>query len=657
MLGRVFSDHLWSVFLLLLAGSTSTATSSTAPPPVEAFQALPAEIDVALSPDGHRVAWFDQRQAQARVIMFDVLKGKAERVLAIPERANGQHLYWNDNSTLLILVCALPKEGLASSSRKEHCYFLAADAGGGPVRGMPGGGELLEAQFVRGYLTKPHTVMMSTYGPCKSAVGRCLLEVDTQTGKSTVIKVGNQFTGRFIVDRDGRPVAREDWDWHKREYRVFALSNDTDDSIREIFHTSDVEQPHIRELVSDGTALVLLAANGRTHQAAWALPLDGSPLRLLAEDPEADITVTYPDRYTGQTVGVYASGSERKVHWLQALAQHRYEVLERSFPGQPVQVYDWTADGSRTIALVSGPSKPPVYYLVDFSTHRADIVAEEFPALSGVQLGEVKEIKYRARDGTLIPAYLTVPPGEHAGTYPLVVLPHDGPAQRDYYLFNPAVQFLATRGYAVLQPEYRGSSGFGHAFAEAGYRQWGGLMQDDVTDGVRSLIDQEVADPHRICIVGDGAGGYSGYVALAGAAFTPDLYACAVSVDGITDLPTLMTELVPDRFRFVSSAQTAWSERIGGPTDPMLGIKSPINSINSIKASLLIAYGSGLVPTEQSKRMIGALRAAGKKVTVVEVPGGQSWHENTDTRILVYREIERFLAEHLQGGTAARSRQ
>jgi dipeptidyl aminopeptidase/acylaminoacyl peptidase len=640
---------------VLLAAATSAETINTAPPPVEAFATLAAQTEVALTPDGHRLAWIDQQQAQPRVVMFDVLTRKTARVLAVPRRVDLEGLYWNDNATLLIEVCAMQKDRLLTfyglpgfdNGTSRHCYIIAADVSGGPIRNLPSEGEFSEARFLQGNLTKPHTVIMSTYGPCKSAVGRCLLEVDTQTGKGTVIKVGNRFTLRFIVDRDGRPVAREDWDWQKHEYRVFALFNDMEDGIREIFHTKDTEQPRLRELLPDGSALVLLAANGHSHRAAWAVPLDGSPMKLLAEDPDADITITYADRYTGATVGVYESGSKGKVRWLEAAAEHRYEVLERAFPGQPVQVYGWTADGTKTIALVSSPSRPPIYYLVDFTSQRADIVAEEFPALAGVQLGEARQITYRARDGTSIPAYLTMPPAKPTGASPLVVLPHDGPNERDYFLFSYLAQFLATRGYVVLQPQFRGSEGFGEAFRVAGYRQWGGLMQDDVTDGVKAMIEQGVADPHHICIVGSGSGGYSGYVALAGAAFTPDLYRCAVSINGITDLPALMRQVVPDRSRAVSTSQSAWDEHVGAPNDPALATKSPINSVKEIKIPVLIAYGAGAVPSEQSKRMASALRAAGKSVTAVEIPGEDNWQERTDALLLVNREIEKFLKEHL----------
>src|SRR5262249_29699108 len=152
-----------------------------------------------------------------------------------------------------------------------------------------------------------------------------------------------------------------------------------------------------------------------------------------------------------------------------------------------VTVYGRSANGQRAVARVEGPAHPPVYYLVDFAAHKADIVGEEYPALANVPLGEVRAITYKARDGTLIPGYLTLPPGASDKNLPLIVLPHGGPEARDDYRFDWLAQFIAVRGYAVLQPQFRGSTGFGEAFRRAGYRQWGGLMQDDVSDGVRAL--------------------------------------------------------------------------------------------------------------------------------------------------------------------------
>jgi dipeptidyl aminopeptidase/acylaminoacyl peptidase len=226
------------------------------------------------------------------------------------------------------------------------------------------------------------------------------------------------------------------------------------------------------------------------------------------------------------------------------------------------------------------------------------------------------------------------------------VLPHGGPHARDYLTFDWLPQFLASRGYAVLQPQFRGSTGFGDAFREAGYRQWGGLMQDDITDGVRAMIDRGVADVHRICIVG---ASYGGYAALAGAAFTPDLYSCAVSISGVTDLPALMRESVPIYGGVLSTSLSEWKAHIGAPNDASLAAKSPINSVKSFKIPVLIVYGTGdaVVPNEQSERMARALKSAGKDVTVSVLQGEDHWLSRTETRVQVLKELDAFLGKHL----------
>jgi len=623
----------------------SGAQANTAPPPAEAFGALPAETQPALSPDAHWIAWLDETESKPHIVIFDLEARRIQRIGALPARMLLRSLQWSDNETLLATVSTVGAPAAATGRASTAFITLAMNPTGEGALRLPSFKassrpadivSAIHAGMVRASTTKPHTIIMFS--------GPALLEVDTNTGDSERIQLGNEHTVYWAVDRDGKPVAREDWDWKTGSYRLYALKGE---SIKEILRNDDKNAPTLAGVLPDDSALVLLANKGHAHQCAWALPLDGSAQKLLAEDPDADITATYTDPYTGAIVGFYESGTKTSVQWLDPVAQHRQEVLQRAFPNQQVEVYGWSSDGNKTLARVQSPNSPPIYYLIDFQTHRADIAAEEYPQLAGVKLAEFKEITYKARDGTDIPAYLAVPSDAASEPVPLVVLPHEGPNQRNYPTFNYVVQFLASRGYAVLQPQFRGSSGFGEAFEKAGYRQWGGLMQDDVTDGVRAMIDQKLADPRRVCIMG---WGYGGYVALAGAAFTPDLYACAISVGGISDLRALLEETVPQSTGFVemrSASMSAWTERIGAPGDSKLDRKSPIHSVASIKAPILIIYGRGdsVIPYAQSLKMGEALRSAGKQVTLVKLTDGVS---GTETRVQLLRAFDDFLHDNLK---------
>ena len=627
--------------------ASSSAAAPYSPPPAESFGTLPVETDPVLSPDGHWLAWIDNREARPRVVMFDVLEAKNQRIFAVPPKGKVRALVWSDSQTLLTVVSVTIEPSKATEHPRENFLTIAHTVDGGDGMMLPAGPPgLLGANLVR-LSNKPHTVIMSSLNVCKNKEN-CLIAVDTVTGHFEIVKNGNEHTIAWVVDHNGNPVAREDWD-SSNSYRIYALVGS---GIKELLRKDDSERPTLVGLLPDESALVLLATNGRPHESAWALPLDGTPARLIAEDPDADITGVYTDPNGGAVIGVYLSGAKNAVKWLDPVAQHRDEVLQRSFPGKIVRVYGWTADGSKTLVYVTAAATAPVYYLVDFTKHRADIAAEQYPDLADQPLGELKEISYKARDGTDIPAYLTSPANKAAGPFPLVVLPHGGPNARDYPEFNWLVQFLASRGYAVLQPQYRGSTGFGESFERAGFRQWGGLMQDDVTDGVNAMIEQGIADPHRVCVVGMD---YGGYVALAGAAFTSKLYACAVSINGVSDLQALLRQAVPmysDRSgngRLISAQMSYWKQHIGDPYDSALAKKSPINSVAAVTIPVLIVYSTddAVIPIEQSQKMAQALSAAGKSVSVVALRDEDHWLSRTETRVQLLKELDDFLKAHL----------
>ena len=609
---------------LALSGLLRNASAGAgAPPGPQIFGALPVQTAPRLSPNGHSVAWIEHRDATTRVIVFDVAARKVQRYFEGSQGRDIVSVDWQDDQTLLIGVST---RCFASTGLSLTAY---------DILGGPGHAVLSPCNYlVASRTSKPHTMLVATQTGGYRETN--LLEVSTLTGSATSIRQGSPFTLKWIVDRAGNPVAREDWDWFAGQYRVYSISGA---SKRELLRHDDATRPQVGGALSDGRALVLLATNGRSHQAAWALPLDGSPLRLLADDPDNDISEVLIDPYSDAVIGVFVSGAEGSVHWLDPIAKARYDSVAPAFPNRIVELYSWSEDGKRTLVRVSSASHPPLYYLVDFDTHHADIAAEEYPGLGGADLAEVKQLTYRARDGTSILAYLAQPPGK-TGPLPLVLLPHAWPHYRDYLRFDPLVQFLATRGYLVLQPQFRGSSGFGDAFREAGDGQWGKLMQDDLTDGVRALVTQGLVDPRRVCIVG--TSGYSGYAALAGAAFTPELYACAVSINGISDLGKVMAE-----HRVLSTQQEEWKKLLGSWSDARRA--SPINAVNSVRTPILIMYGADpYTSIAQSQSMAKALAAAGKSVRVVTLPTDAAWLARTTTRVQVLSELEQFLGENLR---------
>jgi dipeptidyl aminopeptidase/acylaminoacyl peptidase len=356
------------------------------------------------------------------------------------------------------------------------------------------------------------------------------------------------------------------------------------------------------------------------------------------------------DPYSGAPLGAWIGGASYTQVWFDQDAKHRREVLSHSFPHQQVSVVAESTNKQLTVARVSSPSNPATYYLIDLATHRASSIGSEYPKLADVKLGEVVDFSYKAHDGTNIPGYLTLPPDAPHAALPLVVLPHGGPASVDSGDdFEWLRQFLATRGYAVFQPQFRGSAGYGEKFRHAGERQWGLLMQDDITDGVHALIDKGQADPHRICIVGYAYGaGYSGYAALAGAAYTPDLYKCAISVNGVSDLPRFLGFQIEKAGEY-SNDVAHWRAMIGGPNDANVLDRSPARAAARFAAPVLLIYSAGdaVVPPNQSTLMAENLQKAGKRVQLVELPGEDHGLSHSTTRLDSLEQIEKFLQDHL----------
>jgi dipeptidyl aminopeptidase/acylaminoacyl peptidase len=659
---RASSSLAWSVLLSVLQ-STPLAHAAVTAPPAEAFGALPQTNYADLSPDGNTLAWAELSGEETKVVIFDVTTRKTKLAKAIDPAMKLRDLSWSDNDTLLIEVSIINPRSFNEKNRFEFFRTVSLDINSGELHMMLMAGgrraRVTGAYLLATHVSKPKTVIMSTFDYAGTAhraeLGTRLVdkrkdsgwvlslyEVDTRSGDGTEIEQGTQYTSQWIVDKDGKAVARSEWDPKGDVFRVLAKNGR---GWQEILHQENRGRPLLAGLTRDGTAIVALGLEDQDKSKLMALPLDGTATSVLFEDPGQEVANVKRDRFTLVPKAAVTGGTNPEVRWFDPADQRRSDAVLKAFPGRRVNLYSQSQDGQRVVAYVDSPSVPPSYYLVDFKTHKADTIGDEYPELANAKLGTVQVISYKARDGVAIPAYLTLPPGSDGKALPLVVLPHDGPEDRDWPRFDWWAQFLATRGYAVLQPQFRGSTGLGNQFRLAGRREWGGRMQNDVTDGVKYLVDQGTADPRRVCIVG---AGYGGYAALAGTAFTPELYACAASVNGISSLPELMSWTQSHRGS-ESNSLGDLQDSIGPGLDPKLATSSPLNAVQQVRAPVLIIYSSEdtVVPPSQSEDMARALKQGGKTVTLVKLNGDDHWLSRGETRVRMLKEVDGFLATHL----------
>lgn len=653
-----------------LATSAAPSTTSAAPPPpTEAFASLPATRDVTLSPGGQMIAYLDSSAGDPRVVMFDIAAKKIVRILTLEAGMTFRDLHWNDDSTLLYELSMSVVTPSRRGPRKDpdiqrEIYRIYATDVSNPTPRL-----MLKSDMELGFMTgvsvlkwhtsKPHTMIIQTSNWSKVAEGgidslrgrtdfwaRSIYEVDTQTGNGMRLDLGDPHTIRYAVDADGKLLARDEWSPDTQTYDVIARRGAT---WTKIYGEKRHGPLQMLGPTADATAVWLLGEDADGRFKLWSLPLDGSPRKIAFEDSQSVINrVTIDD--SGALQAVWVGPSDDTPTWFDKAEEQRRAAMSNAFPGLQVEFRSHSDDKHLQILSTSGADSPPVFYLIDLQSHRASIVGSAYPALDGVKLGKVVSFNYKAHDGTDIPGYLTLPPGASSAALPLIVLPHGFPDERDDLTFHWLRQYLATRGYAVFQPQFRGSWGFGEAFQSAGDRQWGLLMQDDVTDGVHALIDQGKADPHRICIVGYNSNfGYAGYAALAGAAFTPDLYQCAVSVNGISDLPTFLDFQI-QRAGTDSPTNNYWHRRIGERGDPNVIGRSPARAIDRFKAPVLLIYSAhdSVVPTDQSTRFAEAMRNGARRVKLVELPDEDHGLSHTPTRIMALQEMTKFLYDHLQ---------
>lgn len=423
-----------------------------------------------------------------------------------------------------------------------------------------------------------------------------------------------------------------------------------DEDFRPILTTNFKENVSVLSFTPDNKMVYAASNLGRDKVALVLMdPRDGSEKELLYENPVYDISSMTYSRKRKKLLAAYCTGHKEPIrHYFDEEERLFREHIRSFFPGKRHGMADCDKAEERYLFYVGSDRTRGSYYYYDKKTDRPVKLADTAPWIKEEDMVEMHAVEYTSRDGLNIEAYLSLPWGETLETaknLPVIVNPHGGPWARDTWGYSSEVQFLCNRGYAVLQMNFRSSTGYGRNFLEAGYKQWGLKMQDDITDGVEWLIRKGIADPKRIAIYG---GSYGGYAALAGVTFTPDLYACGVDYVGVSNLFTFMKTIPP----YWRPMLEMMYEQVGDPEKDkeQLAATSPALHADRIKVPLFVAQGANdpRVNKAESDQMVAALRNRGIEVEyMVKDNEGHGFH-NEENRFDFYRAMERFLDKHLK---------
>ena len=634
--------RLWGMLTLGVAGLGAPAQG--APPPIDAYGRLPAVEDVSLSPTGQRYAVITVVGGDRRLVAMTV---DGSKVLFAGDlgKTKARAVEWADEDHLLVSLTATAKLGIEFTRTINELEAVVVinvktQKRFGVFKGRYGVAEAVWGEY--GLATfGGHSY--GYFGGTSYVEGYMehvfpdLYRVDLDTGDLLVAAKGGENTDGWLVSPTGAVLARSKYTDASGDWSVITgvFGGKTLASGQNPFEGAGTLE------LGRTPDLVLIEHPSSSGPIYEQTPLAGGRAEIVPES--ADIAETLFDRSTRLWIGRSVRGDIPDYVMFDSVVAAKVRGMCKAFPGLSVSLRSWSDDFNRMVVFTSGGDDSGTYWLVDIATGRAQPIGEDYPAVKAADVGPISMVEWKAADGLDLHGVLSLPPGRPANALPLVVLPHGDPEARDYPVFDWWAQAFAARGYAVFQPNFRGSSGYGQAFRDAGFGQWGSKMQTDISDGVAALARQGVIDPKRVCIMG---GSYGGYASLAGVTLQQGLYRCAVSVAGVSDPEALLTY---ERER--SGGTTAATRYVRA----FMGVKSvlegELNAISPVKqaakadAPILLIHGKDdtVVPIEESYAMERALKSAGKRVELVVMPGEDHWLSSEATRLLMLRSAVDFI--------------
>jgi dipeptidyl aminopeptidase/acylaminoacyl peptidase len=587
-----------------------------------------------VSPDGRRIAWFGT-DGTAPAIWVRSLDADDARAI----RMRARYLRWSADSRYLAIVA--DREG------DEDHHVLALDVQSGaaePVDLTPFSRTTSHiAEIVVG---SPDFIVSSNLRDKRVFD---LYRIDPRTGARSLLATNPGTVGWWGVDRQGRVLARVALDGELSRLQRPGAAGPEGAAWQDLAQWSRWEAVHLFGLHEDGRHAWALSNRGRDKLALVRFDLATGAETVVHDATDVDLDSVVLSRRTRQPLVVHSMPDYPRREVFDPLLAKRLDALAGDQPAD-VQIASMD-DSERVVVAVVTTDRSSRSWLLR-GEQAPQLLGESRLSLIGTELSTTRPVAFDARDGLRLHGYLTLPPGVAPRALPMVLLVHGGPWARDRWgggASSRAVQqFLANRGYAVLQVNYRGSSGYGRAFQEKAIGEFAGRMHDDLVDGVRWAVDGGIADPARVAIYG---ASYGGYAALVGATFTPEVFACAVDVVGMSDLSTLLKDAPP----YWELGRPWWQRFVGDPAKAedlqRMRDKSPLYRADRAKGPILVMHGVNdpRVKLDQSARMVAALRAAGKPVEYLTFQGDGHGNQKWTNNLAMYRKTEDFLARCLGG--------
>lgn len=636
-----------ALVLLLLSHPSVHAAESGLPPLIdrEVFFGDPDIIAPQLSPDGTHIAFIRPHQGTRNIWVKRTSEPfSAARPISAETTRPIAGYYWSRDGKYVMFV--------RDQGGDENFNLYAVNPNDAPAAGsaVPAARNLsnlpgVRVQIVAVPKSAPDTVYVGLNDRDKA--WHDLYRLQISTGARELVRKNDERIAGYVFDLNDqlRLAVRVAPDGTTEILRVEA------NGLTKIYDCTVFESCGPARFHKDGKRVYIVTNKGDANLVGLSLlDVATGTVESVESDPEQRVDLTSPlfSEVTDELIGTVYVEDKTRIHWRDQKRKADYEFLKAKYPNREVSVPSRTRDERVALVSLSADTEPGEVVLFETDTRKLTPQFRIRDNLPRESLASMQSIRYASSDGLQIPAYLTLPKGVAPKALPLLVVPHGGPWARDNWGYSGMSQFFANRGFAVLQPNFRGSVGFGKKFLQAGNGEWGQKMQDDITWGVQHLVQQGIADPKRVAILG---GSYGGYATLAGVAFTPDLYAAAVSIVGPSNLITLLGSIPP----YWEAGRKQLYSRMADPTTPagkaQLERQSPLNSASKIKTPLMVVQGANdpRVKKAESDQIVVALRDRQFPVEYIVAPDEGHGFAKPENNLAMYAAAERFLAKHIAG--------